>query len=267
MIFVPKRQRGFFTPMPLDSRFKVDGASFDGANDWLTRGAGLTAAADATQGIFSTYIRADGGTPGTTQRLLAVSGSVGGAPANGIRVATYSNFSAPSNRGITVTLYDSSGTIIYQFTSAFDLVVSTWTHILISWDMSVPVAHLYMDGVSRKNATLTTGGTVDYTFSDWSVGAGPDGTSKLNACIGEYYFAPAQFLDFSVAANVTKFRRSDGRPSYLARNGSLPTGTAPLVYFHLDKGEAVANFATNRGTGGNFTVTGALTTASTSPSD
>jgi hypothetical protein len=39
------------------------------------------------------------------------------------------------------------------------------------------------------------------------------------------------------------------------------------MYHHLDNGEAVANFATNRGTGGNFTITGTLDTASTSPSD
>lgn len=40
-----------------------------------------------------------------------------------------------------------------------------------------------------------------------------------------------------------------------------------IIYFHLDPAEAPADFATNRGTGGNFSITGALTAGSTSPSD
>ena len=57
-----------------------------------------------------------------------------------------------------------------------------------------------------------------------------------------------------VAANIAKFRGSDGKPMRILSDGSGPTGTAPLAYFHLDDGEAVANFALNRGTGGDFTV-------------
>jgi hypothetical protein len=64
-----------------------------------------------------------------------------------------------------------------------------------------------------------------------------------------------------------RFISADGKPVTLGPDGRLATGNVPLVYQHLADAESVANFATNRGGGGNFAITGALATASTSPSD
>ena len=80
--------------------------------------------------------------------------------------------------------------------------------------------------------------------------------SAFNGALAEVYFAPGQYLYFSIASNRRKFISRTGKPVHLGTTGMLPTGTAPLVYHHLDDAEAVANFATNRGTGGNFTITG-----------
>jgi hypothetical protein len=68
----------------------------------------------------------------------------------------------------------------------------------------------------------------------------------------------AEFLDISVEANRRKFINAAGDPVDLGSDGSTPTSTAPIVYQNGD----FTNFETNQGTGGNFTVTGALTTCS-----
>jgi hypothetical protein len=127
--------------------------------------------------------------------------------------------------------------------------------------------HLYINDVDDENVLTFTDDTLDYTGGDWSVGARPSGNLKFDGCLSEFYFAPGQYLDFSLVANRRKFISPTGKPVQLGLTGSLPTGTAPLMYHHLDDGEAVANFATNRGTGGNFTITGTLDTAASSPSD
>jgi len=67
----------------------------------------------------------------------------------------------------------------------------------------------------------------------------------------------------SIEANRRKFIDAIGKPVFLGSDGSLPTGVAPAMFF---SGDSTA-FATNRGTGGPFTLTGSLTNASTSPSD
>jgi hypothetical protein len=86
---------------------------------------------------------------------------------------------------------------------------------------------------------------------------------KTNACLAEVYINLAEYVDLSVEANRRKFISSAGKPVNLGASGSVPTGTAPIMYF---KGPASA-FPTNLGTGGNFTVTGTLTDGSTNPTD
>lgn len=79
--------------------------------------------------------------------------------------------------------------------------------------------------------------------------------ANVQCALGEAYFAPGQFLDFTVAANRRKFNQFVGGlllPVSLGTDGSLPTGVAPIIYLHLDNGEAASNFNLNRGSGGNF---------------
>lgn len=238
-----------------------DSADFDGTNDYMTRGAGLTGAADSKTGIFSAWIRLDGG-DGGIMRLLTGSTTLGGA---GERVAIFRN----STNTFFVQMYDSGGVgrlnvnTVATYTSG-----ATWRHILSSWDMAVTnTVHLYVNDVSDLNINTHSDAALDYTLADFAVGSDPDGTEKLNACLAELYFAPGQYLDFSNVYFRRKFISASGKPAHLGTTGALPTGTAPLVYQHLDDAEAVADFATNRGTGGDFTITGTLDTGSTSPSD
>ena len=103
---------------------------------------------------------------------------------------------------------------------------------------------------------------IDFTDTDWGVGSTTLGASKLNACLSEFWVSN-EYIDLSVEANRRKFIDSSGKPVDLGSDGSTPTGTAPLIYLPNPSG----TFENNAGTGGNFTVTGALTACADSPSD
>jgi len=242
----------------------VDSADFDGTNDYMTRGAGLTNAADSKTGILSMWVRLDTGGDFVTLAMLSSSRTAGGAPTNSFVVQR----SFATNRFL-ILARDAANTTTALHMRTFNVfnASATWLHLLASWDLAAGATHLYINDVSDRDTVSAVDTNIDYTYADWSVGAHPDATIKFAGCIADAYFAPGQYLDFSLVANRRKFISASGKPVHLGATGALPTGVAPIVYQHLDNGEAVANFATNRGTGGNFTITGTLDTGSSSPSD
>lgn len=254
------KQRGFFTPFTLQKPFTVDAADFDGTNDYMTRGAGLNGAADGKVGTISFWFRLDGG-DGDFVTIVTNATAVGG-PTSRWRVRRENN-----NR-ITVVGLNAAATEILRLTTNTAYTASaTWRHFLASWDLAAAAGHLYVTDVSDLAAGPTlTDDSVDYTVADWAIGGQANGGTKVNGALANVFFVPS-FFDLSVTANRRKFILANGKPANLGPTGAYPTGTAPLVYQSLKHGEAVANFATNRGTGGDFTITGTLDTASTSPSD
>jgi hypothetical protein len=236
---------------------QVDSAQFDGVNDYITRGASLNGAADSKSGILSLWIRFDV----VSGRIFCSATTLGGSVVRFI-------LEVAGNSTLSLGAANSAGTNILQVNTVSTFSAgATWRHVLASWDLAAAATHLYINDVSDKNTTTATNDTIDYTVADWAIGAAASGLLKMDGCLAEVYFAPGQFLDFSVEANRRKFISALGKPVYLGTDGSLPTGTTPLVYQRLADMEAIANFATNRGTGGDFTISGALTTGSTSPSD
>jgi len=240
----------------------VDSADFDGTNDFMTRGAGLTGAVDSRLLIISLWFRLDGG-DGTLMTILQ--GFTGGNLHVWVkRLAT---------NKLEIMLRDASLLKELQIETVNSyLAGSTWHHLLfgINNDAGGAVFSLYMDDAADEGSSSTQGAAepIDFTLGEWAIGRNTSaGAETLNACLAELYFAPGQYLDFSNVYFRRKFISASGKPVHLGTTGALPTGTAPLVYHHIDDGEAVANFATNRGTGGDFTITGTLTTGSTSPSD
>lgn len=233
----------------------VNAVDFDGSNDGLSRGAGFTGAADSRTGIISFWFRLDGG-DGSEQAIFR--SSDGG-------VNIYRN---TTNR--FHIFLGGGGTFEFRTTNTYT-ASATWRHFLASWSTNAAAgaktSHLYIDGSSDK--TVVSDGSaafdIDYTKADWGVGFNPGaGTNKFDGCLAEVYCAFGQFLDFSNSANRDKFRSAAGKPlSSLGTDGSTPTGSAPTVYLN----NPAPSFQTNKGTGGNLTVTGSLDVASTSPSD
>lgn len=264
----PHRQRGFIGQALFcqeAARILVDGADFDGANDYMTRGAGLSGAADSKTGIFAAWYRVDA-VPGGNKPLIAGLTTVGGATPR---------FSITHSAGGLIDLagWNAAGTLIMAANPATSYgVSSSYRSLLINWDLTIPSGtnrcQMYVNDVDQSPAVSTwTNDNIDYTVADWSIGAYADGSNKLDGCLSEVLFLPGQTLNFHIVGNRRKFFSTAGKPTWVGTNGSAPTGTAALVYQHLADGEAAANFSTNRGTGGNFTITGTLDTASSSPSD
>ena len=235
----------------------VDSADFDGT-DYMTRGADLTGIADSKTGIASVWIRIDGDS--------GVSNSI-------IRSTSANPFifhwSAVDNL-IKVGADNAASTEILLLVSATAYTTAaTWLHILASWNLATATAYMYINDVDDLAGSPTlTDDTIDYdSATDWGIGATTAGGSLFDGCFAELYFAPGQFLDFSIVANRRRFISANGKPVWLGADGAIPTGTAPIVYQRVADAAAVATFATNLGTGGDFAITGTLTTGSTSPSD
>jgi hypothetical protein len=241
--------------------FPVDAADFDGVNDFLSRGD-FTGAADSKTGILSFWIYPD-------TRLGDIFSATNGA--NGrFNVSMNDTFVTGA---IDIWAVDSANQYLFDLACGA-LTAGAWNHILASWDLNAAASaqYFYLNGASSKDASSAVylNSNVDYTLGTWTVcetSLASERPFKVDAGLAEFYFAPGQYLDFSVLANREKFRSATGKPVSLGATGATPTGTVPKVYLHLDNGEAAANFATNRSGNGNFTVTGTLTTHASSPSD
>lgn len=227
------------------------GADFDGSNDLMLRGGDLTGNADGGQALLSCWIRVDGG-DGILRRLFQ-----NDTVRFQLRMETNNTFSI---RGLST---DSTLLVDIESTSAFAASAS-WLHLLCSFDTDTENArHVFInDADDLKVSTFTTGTDVDFTGADWAIGARTTGSNKFNGCFSEFYFA-LEYLDISVEANRRKFISAAGKPVTLGPTGAAPTGSAPIVYLPQQFG----SFEENAGSGGNFTVTGALALCSTSPSD
>ncbi len=144
-----------------------------------------------------------------------------------------------------------------------------WNNILLSIDTSggAYVLNCYINGVSVTLSDSFTDGSLPFnidifydTFyvNDWKINGS---TQPAIMDMAHVWMAAGQFIDFSVQANREKFRSPTGHPVYLGADGSLPTGTAPTMYFRGGGN----SFATNRGSGGTFTLTGTVYDASSGP--
>lgn len=221
--------------------------AFTGSNGYMTKSGGLSLS-DGSRGIFSAWIRIDGGN-GTNRYLIS---DVAG---DGFFV-----ISINSSNKLRFDLISSGGVSISNFFSANALTSSSaWRHILASWDVGFTdgnkLTHLYVDGVSDKT-TITDGvGSylINYTSTTHGVGAQTDGSARFVGAFSEFYFAAGQYLDFSNSTNRLKFR-DNNLPANIGSDGSTPTGTPPTVYLR----SAAASYGTNSGNGGNFTITGTL---------
>lgn len=258
------------------SSFRCDAADFDGANDYMRRASALTGQTNSKSGILSVWVLAD---------ALAAAGQTGAQILSGQK-NTATAFEAASLfwDNSLAGVHKNRPQAVFRATSASSpfadhmlgiMPTAAWKHILWSWDASASASHVYLNDVSVPatdgdapafvNADVAYASIEEWTIGDYSITQG--GGFRLDGGLAELYFAPGQFLDFSIAANRRKFYSPLGKPVFIGVDGSVPTGTAPLIYCHLDKGEAVANFAKNRAGKGDFTVTGALATRATSPSD
>lgn len=238
------------------TRFTVPAVTFDGTNDYLLRGSDYTGSADGSLGIFSGWIKFNGG-DGANQNFVHHTAGAGTVRRLSTNLLEFDVFTQ-TNSGINRLTVRSSNTYT---------VSGTWLHVLCSWSTNFSagnkISHLYVNDVSDKVVFEDVGtvANINYTVAEHSVGGRVDGGGKLNGDMAQIYYAPGQFLDFSVEANRRLFISSSGGPVDLGSDGSTPTASAPILFLN----GAASTFATNLGTGGGMTTNGALTNASSSP--
>lgn len=229
--------------------YAASAVEFDGTNDYMLRGSDYTGNADGKQGIVSVWMKraSDGANHyisyGAAGRFSCIISA-----ANKMDLAAASTIGVSSMRVFSTT----------------DIVTADgWVHLLASWDVSISAIHFYLSDVEDANITKNLDNTLDYTQTDYAIGASTAGAVKFDGCLSDIYINTAEYIDLSVLANRRKFIDANGKPVDLGSDGSTPTGTAPIVFLNGD----LTDFQTNAGTGGNLTVTGALAACSNSPSD
>jgi len=239
------------TSSPSDLYYQ-NASTFDGTNDYATIAA-LTGIADGTTGIFSAWLRVDGGS-GTLRGIFRENSG-----------SSRFDFRITATNTLQFVMRTAAGTVIYDFQTVLTFAASSrWLHVLCSWDTSgAGVVHLYVNDVSSVAVTTNNSpGTIDYaSAAAWSIAATSAGGNKFTGSITELYFAPNQFLDFSVVANRRKFITEIGRPAVLGIRGQLPTGISPITYNTGQPG--MIRF--NGGTDGNFTLVGTPDLATSTP--
>ncbi len=235
-------------PLP----FIANAVHFDGTNDFLTRGAGLTGAADVKLGVLSCWVK---NAAGGGQQLVRF--ETGGSARLDFLITGVDLLNMKLNNPINTLIMSVVSNIV---------IGDSWTHILVSWDLGRVAGDrikIYLNDIDQTAVPTTEADdVVEWTTADAAIGARVSGASKFDGDMSEFYLTD-EFLDLDVEANRRKFISAGGKPVELGSDGSDPTGTAPLIYFS----GTTDSWHTNKGSGGGFTENGALTTASTSPSD
>ena len=212
---------------------------------WVRARYGLTGCVDGKTGIFSGWIkpRVD-----DCDRVLISTTSN----------AAYSQFQVYLNAANKVEIYgaDIDSTIILTLTSnGTYTTASGWIHIYGSWDLSTGRAVLYVNGANDlASGSLLTNAAINYTSGSFLIGLN-DNSMSTDIELCEMYFNSAAYLD-----DPSKFI-AGGKPISLGSTGSLPTGTAPVLYLK----NPYDSFATNSGTGGNLGFMDASLTQETPP--
>jgi hypothetical protein len=228
------------------SGYTATSAVFDGTNDYLDRTANLTGTADSKVGLFSAWLKMGAGSNNAAFNAI-LTWSTGG-----------SYITRDTSGRVEFQLSNSSAAPVVKLRSNSSslVIASGWVHVLASWDTSTAGRrHLYINGSAQTTVvTFTADGVIDYaaTVAGIEVGGFSGGQSKFNGLMAEVYFAQ-EWLDISVEANREKFILA-GAPVDLGADGSTPTGTQPILYLSNPYG----TFNENLGSGGDFTVVGAL---------
>jgi hypothetical protein len=121
---------------------------------------------------------------------------------------------------------------------------------------------IYYDGVKAYTRLYHIVGDTNNFSGVSSIGSASNAVAFYYGALSEIYFTtPDSLFDITVQANREKFIKN-GRPVDLGADGSLPTGTKPIVYI---KGN-YESFTNNLGSGGKYYLnTGTLTNFSSRP--
>ncbi len=132
---------------------------------------------------------------------------------------------------------------------------SGWHHLAFSVDMAGG-SSMYLNGVSDIEVITYVDELIRFTASHPFIGAAFGLDMHWDGCLAEVY------SNYGVSGlNINKFITPEGKPVDLGSDGSIPTGSPPVVYVKGPK----ANWSANFGTGGDFTLSGGSFDCADSP--
>lgn len=152
----------------------------------------------------------------------------------------------------------------FLYSTPEDVSLDVWHHVISSVDAETQKMACYIDenlfGLPIHRYAGIGMSTIQ--FNGLSFWVGNDGIGDFTiGSVADLWVAPGVSLldgDGNIPlGTIRKFRNSGGKPVFLGENGELPTGTAPAVFLSGDH----ASFPINKGTGGPFVLTGALSDA------
>jgi hypothetical protein len=217
-------------------------ARFDGS-DYLRRASGLTGAADGKQFTLSFWI-GDNYDNSVSRSVF----SLGDASSSSSGVYVRLVKSSTSFKIQVTDEYSSFSTLKGESTST--VATGSRRHIMIAIDKtSTAKRKVYIDG-SPHTMTWTDYDNVNlFLTGQCYVGNAAQVSSPFS---GDFYDVWYDDAYYDPATYISSFYNA-GVPVNLGSHGQKPTGNSPLIYLNG------YNKFTNRGTGGDFTLTGALT--------
>jgi len=211
-------------------------------SDYVKRTGAYTGVADGTNLTFNLWFKVNAG-EATVRSIFRCAND---------RWAIYL-FTDNTIRFFTMT---SGATDVISYTSAATFLPgSTWHHIIVSTSSrDTAKRHVYIDGSSDagtwnsyNNAVADYDGSGDSGFGNVEVGG-----SASRCSVSEFIWDTVNYVDVSDSAVRLRVRTAGGKPENPGSDGSLFTGSTPLIYLH---GPA-ASINVNSGSGGNLTIIG-----------
>lgn len=161
---------------------------------------------------------------------------------------------------LRVNAETSGSTDTLDIFSAANSDTVNWQCFMCSVDLSdANKRHMYF-GDTDTLTTVSVYDNNDITFTtptDLGIGANANGTLKLDAALGPFWFNDGQYVDFSVEANRRIFYGPNGKvPAALANSTDGDVGGLgqPIVFLN----NPLATYQNNLGTGGGFTENNTL---------
>lgn len=218
----------------------ANAVTFDGSNDYLTRGADLTNNGDTKLFTFSFWWK---------RPVTGVTDLIWNTDGNQVEI-----FFNSSDDTIQIRA-ESTADILAAGTSA-QTDTASWHHIMGSFDLGNTGKHLYVDGVSDYNEATFTDDTIDCTRTEHSIGANVAGSVKYTGDLAVFWLDFGQFIDLSVASNRAIFYSAGKVPTNIANStdGAVGGLNQPIVFMN----NPAATWVTNLGDGEGFTDQGSI---------
>lgn len=232
-------------------RYRPPGILFDGTSDDAVRSSALVGAAASKEVLYFQWLRKDGG-DGAARVLMAVNDATSDSGVEWRVGLTASNT-------LNISALNSGKSTILNATSAETITADgIWKPLAITADLSsASKRHVRLAGVAL-NMTWTTysNAAIDIAMANVRLMANAAGGARWNGGAAQILFhcGAGAYLDLSIPAVERRLMRNAKCPTDFGPIGARPLGFQPLVYLN----DKAPTFGRNRGTGGDFTITGAV---------